>query len=117
MKSKAGDAADAAKSSANDMAKQAKSDANAAADTMKKNADAAANAANTSGAAADAQAQLKTVMDNITAKKWDLADSTLKTLEANKASLPASVQTQIDSARKMIDAGKGTPATPALPKP
>jgi hypothetical protein len=121
MKKKAEDAGDAAKSAVSDSAKQAKSQADAAADALKKEAKPAADAANTSTAAADAEAKLKTVMDAIKDKKWDIADTTLKALEANKASLPATVSSQIDNARKLVDAGKSglgssTPAVPALPK-
>ena len=116
MKSKTEDASERAKDAAADASKDAKKTAEAASDAVKKNADAAAEAANTSPAAADAEAKLKTVMDAIRDKKWDIADTTLKGLEANKASLPVAVSSQLESTRKMLDSAKAGVTAPALPK-
>ena len=67
-------------------------------------------------AAADAQSKLDQVMAYIKDKKLDLADSTLKQLEANKASLPASLQSGVEKARTALDAAKAMGgSTPALP--
>jgi hypothetical protein len=118
-KAKAEDAADAVKSSAESASDQAKKTAGEAGDALKKNADAAADAANTSAASADASMQVQQVMTYIKENKLDLAETTLKKLEDNKASLPKAVQDQLASARTMLDTANktagGTPAAPAAP--
>jgi hypothetical protein len=121
-KAKAEDASDAVKSSAEAASDQAKKTAENASDALKKNADAAADAANTSAASADATKQVQQVMTYIKENKLDLAETTLKKLEDNKASLPKAVQDQLASARTMLDSAKkaaagGTaaPAAPAAP--
>ncbi len=50
-------------------------------------------------------------MDYIRDHKLDMAEWTLKQVEANKTSLPAAVQTQVDNARKMLDAAKSGAST------
>jgi hypothetical protein len=118
MKDKTEDASERAKDSAEEASGAMKDQAESASDALKKNADSAAEAANNNAAAADAQAKLSSVMDLIRDKKWDAADAALKSLEANKASLPAATQTGIDQAHKMLDAGKaGAAAAPAAATP
>ncbi len=55
-------------------------------------------------------------MDYIKENKFDMAETTLKQLETNKATLPAAIQTQVTNARTMLDAAKkGVAATtPAI---
>jgi len=74
-------------------------------------------------ASADAQSKLDLVMTYIKDHKYDLADKTLKELEDSKASLPASVQQQLPTARTALTAAKASAATqpsgitlPSLPK-
>jgi hypothetical protein len=129
-KSKAEDAKDATKDMAKDTSKEMKKDAETAAAQMKQGADAAANAVASQPAAGDATAKIQQVMDYIKDHKLDLAETTLKEVEANKASLPPAVAAQVDNARKMLDTAKaaaggtgaapgGTnlPAPPAVPAP
>jgi hypothetical protein len=60
-------------------------------------------------------------MTYIKENKLELAETSLQKLEANKASLPAAVQPQVDRARQMLDAAKqsggstGTTTPPADP--
>ncbi len=60
---------------------------------------------------ADVQAKLTQVTEYIKDKKFDMADATLKQVEAKKDSLPASLQPKVDSLRKMLDAAKTTSET------
>jgi hypothetical protein len=122
-KSAAEGAADSVKSTAGDAADATKKQAEAAGDAVKKSADAAAESAAASPAAAEATKQIEQVMKYIKDKKYDLAETTLKKLEDNKASLPAAVQGQLTNARTMLDTAKkaagavpAAPAAPAAPK-
>jgi hypothetical protein len=73
-----------------------------------------------SGSTAEAQKLLDQASQYIKENKWDLADQTLTSLEAMKSQLPASVGTQIDSTRKLLNTarsggsllGGGTGAAP-----
>ena len=121
-KDMASDAKDSAKTAADTM----KQDAKTAADGLKKGADNAAEAVAKDPAAADATTQINQVMQYIKDHKLDLAETTLKKLEDNKASLPAAIGSQIDNARKMLDTAKAAaaatgsgslPAAPAVPAP
>jgi hypothetical protein len=119
MKAKTEDASERAKDAADKASDSAAKTAEGASDALKKNADAAADAVAKNPAAAESQKQVAQVMDYIKEKKWDLAESTLKTLEANKATLPTEVQSQVTNARTMLDAAKkglGTTTPPAAPK-
>jgi len=111
MKAKTEDASERAKDAADKASDSTAKTAENASDALKKNADAAADAVNKAPAAAESQKQVAQVMDYIKEKKWDLAESTLKTLEANKATLPAEVQSQVTNARTMLDAAKKGLAT------
>jgi hypothetical protein len=111
MKAKTEDASERAKSAADNASDQAAKTAEGASDALKKNADAAADAVAKTPAAAESQKQITQVMEYIRDKKWDLAESTLKTLEANKASLPAELQSQVTNARTMLDQAKKGLAT------
>ncbi len=114
MADKTENASERAKDAAEEAGGATKAQAEDASDALKENADVAAEAANADPAAAAAVAQVKSVMDSITAKNWAAAETTLTALEAQKASLPAATQAQIDNARKMLDAGKaGVAADPA----
>ena len=95
MKAKTEDASERAKDAADKASDSAAKTAEGASDALKKNADAAADAVAKNPAAAESQKQVAQVMDYIKEKKWDMAESTLKTLEANKASLPVEVQSQL----------------------
>ena len=116
-KSAAEGAKDATKDMAKDADKAMKQDAKTAADGLKKGADNAAEAVAANPAAADANAQVQQVLQYIKEHKLDMAESTLKKLEDNKASLPAAVASQVDNARKMLDTAKMATATsqPAAP--
>ena len=114
MKAKTEDASERAKDAAENATDDAKKSAEAASDALKKGTDAAAESVSGNPAAAEAQTKLTQVMDAIRDKKWDIAESTLKGLESNKASLPAAMQPQVDNARKMLDAAKAG-ATTTLP--
>ena len=119
MKSKTEDASERAKSAADKASDSAAKTAENASDALKKNADATADAIAKNPAAAESQKQLTQVMDYIRDKKWDMAETTLKTLETNKASLPAEMQAQVTNARTMLDAAKKGIATTnpaAVPK-
>jgi hypothetical protein len=118
MKAKTEDASERAKDAAANVSGDAKKSAEQASDALKKNADAAAESVNASPAAADAQSKLTQVMDAIRDKKWDIAETTLKGLETNKASLPSALQSQVENARKMLTAAKagaGTTLPAGLP--
>jgi hypothetical protein len=120
-KSKVDDAAGAAKSDAERMGEAAQKQIGQSADAIKKGADAAAEAAATNPAVADAQTKLNQVTQYIKEKKFDLAEAAMKQLEANKASLPAVVQSQLANTRTMLDTAKKAasataPSLPALPK-
>jgi hypothetical protein len=70
--------------------------------------------------ASDAQGQLDQITQYIKDKKYDMADAALKQLEANKASLPASIQPQVDTLRQTLTAaqagnGMTMPTVPAIP--
>jgi hypothetical protein len=56
--------------------------------------------------ATEAQAKLDQVMQYVKDNKLDLADTTLKQLENNKASLPVSVADKLPNARQMINTAK-----------
>jgi hypothetical protein len=119
MKAKTEDASERAKAAAEKTGDAAAKTAENASDAIKKNADAAADAVAKNPAAAESAKQVEQVMTYIRDKKWDLAESTLKTLETNKASLPVEVQAQVTNARTMLDAAKkGIAATsPAVVVP
>ncbi|MGB7159968.1 MAG: hypothetical protein WBD40_18020 [Tepidisphaeraceae bacterium] len=115
-KSAAEGAADSVKSAAGDAADATKKTAEAAGDAVKKGADAAADAVAASPAAAEATKQIEQVTTYIKENKLDLAETTLKKLEDNKASLPAAIQTKLPSVRTMLDtAKKAAGAVPAAP--
>lgn len=69
---------------------------------------------------ADAQKLLDQATQYIKENKWELADSTLKQLEAMKASLPADWAPRIDQARQAFTMAKSgsnmVPSMPAMPK-
>ncbi len=116
MQAKTEDASERAKDSAEEVDGAMKDKAEEASDALKSNADAAADAANADPAAAAATAQVTSVMDMIRDNKLEAAETALKALETNKASLPATTQAQVDNARKMLDAAKaGGGTTPAVP--
>jgi hypothetical protein len=108
--------ADAAKGTA-EAAKSSATDAKAS-------TDAAAAKATDSAAGTEAMSLWNQVSQYIKEKKFDDADAALKKLEGMQASLPDTIKTQLPTARKAIDAGKGltgsgTPAAPSaadLPK-
>lgn len=107
-------ASERAKDSAGNIGDAAQERAESASDALKAGADEAAEAAAANPAAADAVAKLKQVTDYIAENNYEMAEKTLATVEANKASLPASVQTQVTNARTMLDtAKKGAAAKPA----
>src|SRR5215213_6734686 len=119
MKAKTEDASERAKSAADKASDATAKTAEQASDALKKNADAAAEAVAANPAAAESQKQVEQVMTYIRDKKWDMAESTLKTLETNKATLPPAIQTQVTNARTMLDAAKkglATTAPSAVPK-
>jgi len=119
MRASTEDASERAKSAADGAGDAAQRQAENASDALKKGADAAANSVAANPAAAASAKQVEQVMTYIRDKKWDMAETTLKTLETNKATLPAEIQTQVNNARTMLDAAKkGVAATaPAAPKP
>ncbi len=59
-------------------------------------------------ATTDAQSKLQLVMQYIKDKKFDLAEKILGELDAQKASLPASLQGQIATAQTALKAAKAT---------
>jgi hypothetical protein len=65
----------------------------------------------------DANSKLEQVLNYVKEKKFDLADELLKKLEANKASLPAAIQSKIDAARTGLNAARamGDGKLPAIP--
>lgn len=97
-------AADAAKT-ATDAANNATKGASTAVEEAKKSAVAATDDAANSLTAA-AEKKLSEVGDYIKNNKLDLADKTLKEVEANEASLPESIKEQIPTIRKTLDAAK-----------
>lgn len=112
-------ASERAKSAAEKAGDSAAKQAENASDAMKKNADAAAESVASDPKMAEYSKQIEQVKTYIVEKKWDLADSTLKTLEANKASLSPALQTQVANTRTMLDAAKkglGATTLPAIPK-
>jgi hypothetical protein len=111
MKAKTEDASERAKSAADKAGDATAKQAEQASDALKKGADAAAESIAANPAAAESQKQLDQVMTYMREKKWDMAESTLKTLETNKASLPVAMQTQVTSARTMLDSAKKGLAT------
>ena len=119
MQAKTEDASERAKAAADKAGDATQKQAETASDAIKKNADAAAEAVAANPAAAESQKQLDQVMTYMREKKWDLAETTLKTLETNKATLPAAMQSQVTNARSMLDAAKkglGATTAPAIPK-
>ena len=105
---------DIAEEASGEMEEQAET----ASDTLKETADEAANAANANPAAAQANAQLKAINDMLINRNVDGADAALQKLEANKASMPQAVQTQIDAMRKSVNAAKaGAAAEPSEATP
>jgi flagellar biosynthesis GTPase FlhF len=117
---KAEDASERAKDAAGNASSAAKDQAEAASDALKKNADAAASSVATQPSADADAGKIQQALDYIRDKKWDLAESTVKELEGRKASLPASLQGQVDNTRKLLDAAKtglgAVPSIPAAPK-
>jgi hypothetical protein len=93
MKSDVQDSAANAERQIDQAAKEVKQDTAQAADQAKE-------------ATGDAQKQITEVMNYIKENKLDLAEQGLTKLEANKASLPATIQPQVDQARKLLDAAK-----------
>lgn len=65
--------------------------------------------------AEEANTQIQQVMTYIKDKKYDLAETALQKLEQNKASLPASVQAQLPTARTALNTAKATGGGAALP--
>jgi hypothetical protein len=65
-------------------------------------------AAPTTAPTADAQSKLELAMQYIKDKKFDLADKLLAELDAQKSSLPASLQGQIASAQTALKTAKAT---------
>jgi hypothetical protein len=119
MKDKTEDASERAKSAAEKAGDATAKQAENASDAIKKNADAAAESVAANPAAAESQKQLEQVMTYMREKKWDMAETTLKTLETNSASLPAAMQEQVKKTRVMLDSAKkglGATTLPAAPK-
>lgn len=73
-------------------------------------------AAAVTAAAAEAQSKLDQVFQYVKEKKFDLAETALKELEARKASLPTAIQDKLGAARTALDAAKKgqMPAIPGL---
>ena len=71
-----------------------------------KPAEAQPAAATTGPATADAQSKLDQVMQYIKDKKYDLAEKLLAELDAQKASLPTSIQDQISTAQTALKTAK-----------
>jgi hypothetical protein len=111
MQAKTEDASERAKSAADPAGDAAQKQAENASDALKKGSDAAAEAVAADPKFATEAKQIEQVMTYIREKKWDLAESTLKTLETNKAKLPAAMQAQVGNARTMLDAAKKGLAT------
>lgn len=107
-KAQATQAADAAKAQVDKTAAAAKAEAAKANDAAKAEAAKAADAAKSQAAdlAKQAEAKISEVWNLIKEKKLDAADTALKSIEAKKASLPASIQSQIDRVRKALDTAK-----------
>jgi hypothetical protein len=80
-------------------------------------APAAATTAPAQMSVAEAQSLTQQAMQYISENKLDLADQALTKLEAVKPSLPKSLQTQIDSARKMLQAKTAAGNLPGLSLP
>jgi hypothetical protein len=64
----------------------------------------------------EAETSLKKVQEYITAQKFDEAEDLLKKLEANKDKYSESVQSQVEAARKSLDAAKAGGEGIELPK-
>ena len=103
-------AADAAKAKA-DEATKAAADAKAKADDASKTAADATKTA-TDTAKANASEWMTKLQDAIKDKKLDDAKTYLDKLEAIKSSLPADLQTKLDSLKASYDAAKGGAAAP-----
>ena len=81
----------------------------------RKSAEAQSAAPTTNPTAADAQTKLDLVTQYIKDKKYDLADKALSELEANKASLPTSIQGQLPTVRTALTTAKaGAGASDAI---
>jgi hypothetical protein len=104
------DTAQSAAENAKDTAKSAASDLKDQADNAKDNGAAAADTAAKAQLTKNAAKQLNQVKQYIDDKKYDLADKALSRLEAEKSSLPESVQVQLPAVRKSLDAAKKTAA-------
>jgi hypothetical protein len=104
------DTAQSAAENAKDTAKSAASNLKDQADNAKDTGANAADAMSKSQIAKNAAAQLNQVKQYIDDKKYDLADKALSRLEAEKSSLPESVQVQLPTVRKSLDAAKKTAA-------
>lgn len=115
-------AADAAKAKADEATKTAADAKAKAEDATKTAADATKNAADatktaTDTAKANASEWMTKLQDAIKDKKLDDAKTYLDKLEAIKSSLPADLQTKLDSLKATYDAAKGgVPAIPGLNK-
>jgi hypothetical protein len=119
MKDKTEDASERAKSAAEKAGDATAKQAEDASDAIKKNADAAAEAVAADPKMAEYAKQIEQATTYIRDKKWDLAETTIKSLETNKASLPAAMQTQVTNLRTMLDSAKkglGATTLPAVPK-
>ena len=119
MRDKTEDASERAKSAAENAGDAAAKQAEQASDAIKKNADAAAESVAADPKMAEYQKQIEQATTYIRDKKWDLAETTIKSLEANKASLPTAMQSQVANLRTMLDSAKkglGATTLPAVPK-
>jgi hypothetical protein len=119
MRDKTEDASERAKAAAEKAGDATAKQAEDASDAIKKNADAAAESVAANPAAAESQKQLTQVMTYIRENKLEAAETTLKTLETNSASLPAAMQEQVKKTRVMLDTAKkglGATTLPAAPK-
>ena len=90
-KAKAEDASETAKATIKEDAAANKAQAEAASDALKGDEPAAEAVAN-NPAAAEADCRIQKALDYIKENKLDLAETTIKKLEDNKASLPTAVQ-------------------------
>ena len=98
-------AAEKAASNASTQTQNAANDAQKAAAGAAEEAQSAASSAN-SEAVAKAKELLEQATAYIKDNKFDLAEKTLNQLDKIKASLPQSMQQQIDSARSMLNAAQ-----------
>jgi gas vesicle protein len=98
---------DTMKDAGTKMSDTAKDAGNKASDTMKDMSSSTAPAAGAaSDASSDAQSKVAQVITYIKENKLDAADKTLKGLEDNKDSLPASVASQLPALRTQLNAAK-----------